>query len=388
MYPRRAAAVLVLVLLAAAPAPTLACGFANDFGAARTLCMDATDSALVVLGKLVNPRKEAGEFVSTDFQITSVIKPHPAVGKEKVLKLPSPLRVDDLANPSFLLLFCDVSNDRIEPSGGKWIRSESALVTYLKGMLPLDAKDHKRRLRYCFDYLNHPESDVAADALLEFMKTPDADIGTTARTFPPAKLRAWLQDSNTPSNRLRLYGFLLGNCGDDSDAALMRGLLEKLAKQAELPQLDGLLSGYTLLRPKEGWAYVRELIGNPGSRFGVRYACLRTVQFFYNTRSDVIGKKELVGTLGLFLGQDDISDLAIEQLRRWRNWEATDRILALYDRSAPLPPIVRHAIIRFALECPRPEAATLIVRARKAYQEVVEDQQELLQAEAAGRGQP
>jgi hypothetical protein len=333
-----------------------------------------------VYGSLANPRRKAQG--SKEFLITAVVKPHPALGGRRTLVLPDPVPVEDPNNPPRLLVFCDVAQG-IDPYEG--LPAQPAVVGYLKGLLALRADDGTGRLHYCFNFLDHADPALAADALREFGKAPDAEVCKAARQLPAGKLRRWLKDPKTPADRLRLYGFLLGHCGAAADAALLRGLAARQVKEASTAELDRLLTGYTLLEPKAGWAYTRALTANASNDFVVRYAGLRSARFFYDTRPDVVGRKAVLDALTGYLSQGDLADLVIEDLRRWRCWGPTARVLALYRQPSHQAPIVRRAVVRYALQCPRPEAAAFLVNLRKAEAAFVGEGEEALKLEAAGR---
>ena len=105
---------------------------------------------------------------------------------------------------------------------------------------------------YFFKYVDHRESDVAADAFLELARASDKDLGQAAAKFDAAKVRAWVQDAKLPADRLNLYGFILGVCGTDRDAVLLRGMLQKPDDRI-MSAYQGILCGYIQLRPREGW---------------------------------------------------------------------------------------------------------------------------------------
>src|SRR4029079_17924490 len=96
----------------------------------------------------------------------------------------------------------------------------------------------------------------------------------------------------------------------------------------------------------------------------------------------VVSKKELVDGLCVMLAQDDISDLAIEDLRKWQCWDMTDRVLAVAKTEAFKQPIVRRAILRYALQAKGNKAAQEYVsERRKADAKAVEEAEELLKLE-------
>jgi hypothetical protein len=377
----KAARVVALALFALLPAvPCQACGFIVEFASKTTLREEADNSKLIVYGTLRNPQANPDGSGTTELVVAGVIKSHPILGDQKVLELPRYIPVENPKEPPQYLIFCDVYKGTLDPYRG--IRTGPAMVGYLNGLLALDGKDRVALMRYCFGYLEHSDPEIASDAYLQFMKSPDADIGKVAgggegeAGLEAEKLRGWLRDPKTPPERLRLYGFLLGNCGKPEDADLLRRLAEKNPTNA-----DGILTGYTLLKPKEGWAHVRGLLEDKSQSFAVRYQALRTARFFHNTRPEVIAKKDVVEALSLLLDQADIADLPITDLCRWRCWDLTDRILAVAKRPSHNLPIVRRAVLRYALQCPGAPAAAFVAERRKTNPELVADVEELLRLE-------
>src|SRR5947209_16736625 len=92
---------------------------------------------------------------------------------------------------------------------------------------------------------------------------------------------------------------------------------------------DGILAGYTMLQPKAGWEYIENILKDPSKEFMLRYAALRAVRFFWDSRPDILDKKDLVEGVCQLLEQSDIADLAIEDLRKWGRWEVAERFRAL-----------------------------------------------------------
>ena len=61
-------------------------------------------------------------------------------------------------------------------------------------------------------------------------------------------------------------------------------------------------------------------------------------------------RKDLVAGVCLLLDQNDIADLAIEDLRKWQVWDLADKVLALKESKAYETPIVRGPFS--AMPCP------------------------------------
>jgi hypothetical protein len=228
-----------------------------------------------------------------------------------------------------------------------------------------------------FGFLEHAEAEIAKDAFSESEISPDHLIGEVGKKLPSEKLRSLLTGPRTPIERLRLYGFLLGNCGNKSDAQLLRTLFEKLGKRDSPYLTDGIISGYVLLEPADGLRLMRKILQDPSEAFLNRYAAWRAVRFFGNTRRDVIREDEILKLARIATAYEDLADLPIQDLRRWRMWGLTDQIFSLYGKKSP--EIVQRAVVYYALQCPDARAARFISDLRKDDPEYVKDVEEILE---------
>src|SRR5436305_13221191 len=125
---------------------------------------------------------------------------------------------------------------------------------------------------------------------------------------------------------------MLGRCGTAAQAKLFRSVLDDSEKRYS-SGVDGMLTGYIMLDPKDGWAYLTSILRDPKRDFLLRYAALRATRFFHDYRPDVIKPADVLGAAAALLDQKDIADLAIEDLRKWAAWNQTDKILGLYGKS-------------------------------------------------------
>lgn len=380
MSSRYVAAVAALLAFSAAPR---ACSLCPATAQVATLREDAAAARLIVYGTLSNPRLSsvaagnATDGAATDLAIERVLKNDPILSGRRVLTLPRYVPVDSNRPPQFLT-FCDISNGRLDPFRG--CPATPAAVEYLVGLLALGPAEPVKVLSYCSRFLDHPDAEVAADAFREFARAGDADIAAAAKRLDPATLRKLLTNPQTPPDRLTLFAYLLGGCGVPADADLLGRMMRTPDDRAERA-FGGLLAGYTQLRPDDGWALIGALLSDPRQPFSRRLAALGTVRFFY--RSQEAARPRAVQAVAVLLPQGDLADLAIEDLRQWRDWALTAEVLAQFGKKSHSAPMVRRAIVRYALTCPLPETRLFVERLRGTDPGLIRDVEESLQFEHA-----
>jgi hypothetical protein len=376
---RRLLCVLVLAALWAGWAvSTFACPFCSE-ERGPTLVGDFNQASMVLVGKFSNPMlggKGGLEDGTTDFTIEQVLKPHEIIKGKKVITLP---RYLPNAKNRFVV-FCDVYKGNVDPYRGVEIPTVSDLVKYLTGAVELKDKGSAERLRYCFDFLNSAEFDVAIDAYREFAKADYKDYKDMAKKLPPDTIAGWLKDPKTPPYRYGLYASLLGHCGKEEHAKLLREMIDDPEKRKG-SGIDGLLAAYVMLEPKEGWTYLTNLLKDGNQEFLLRYAGLRTLRFLWDQRLDLVPQKDLIQGMCLILDQGDMADFAVEDLRKWRQWDRTDTILDLYGKKTHDIPVIRRAILRFALQSPQARAVAFVREQRQRDADWVKDTEELLKLE-------
>ena len=141
-----------------------------------------------------------------------------------------------------------------------------------------------------------------------------------------------------------------------------------------------LLSGYIRLRPREGWDLAQGMLQDTQRSFTERYAIIGTLRFYHGWKPEET-RDEVLRCLGLLISQGEMADIAVEDLRRWETWTLTDDILSQFGKKTHAAPIVRRAIVRYALCCPQPQAQRFVALLRKQDPKLVGDVEESLQFE-------
>lgn len=264
--------------------------------------------------------------------------------------------------PRGYLIFGNFYEGKLDITMGLSISEEA--TKYISECIALPANDPTTRLTFFFKHLDNKNNSISSDAFLEFAKASDQEITNAASRFDVAKLRSWLLDENTETERIGVYSMMLGLIGQENDAAVFEKMLARLDGQDEKKSrnLGGILAGYALIKPTNGWATISKIITNPKMPFDQRWSALGTIRYFQSTDSNK-HKSQIISIYAKLIGQPDFIDAAVEDLRRWQWWDCTETILKQYDAKKAM--IVKQAILRYAISCKSETSTALIEKIRK-----------------------
>lgn len=411
------AGLVVLMMFGTAAWPCTFCG--GGLRSRLTWRQQAAGVPWVLYGSLANPRFDPGsERGSTEFHVREVLRGEAGRTPPRHMVLPVYLPVIGNATPRDYVVLAHWRGGRWELAGG--FPASEAAVAYLKEVLRLPEHDTVARCAYFFRHLDHAEAAVAGDALAELGRISDAELYRAAAqgAFPVVRLRQLLRQPRLAPEAQGMLAYLLGLCGQvPGDADMLRdlwGQWSSLAGTAGSPSASnsalsndssvgsGILSGLILLDPSQGWRLASEVLGDPQRPFAQRWAVLETLRFIQAFRPPVLppsgsGPKresaglrrdhraDLLRCYALLVRQGDLADQAVEDLRRWGYWDLTADILRHFDAPTHQAPIVRRAIVRYALVAPGPKAQDFLRELRRREPELVRSVEELLrQYEPAG----
>jgi hypothetical protein len=382
-----------LAVLALLPLPAIAhaCPFCASAG--QTLLGEVNQAHLIVFGTMTNAQRDPNEFGkgTTDLEIEVIVKDHEFLKGKKVITLPRYVPPDP-KNKSKHLVFCEIYKGEIDPYRGEAVPPDSKIAEYLKGAIAVRDKSTTEKLLYFFKNFDSPDWAIAGDAFQEFSNAEYKEVRLAAAKMDPDHILKMLKDPSTSIARFGLLGLLLGHCGkgETHGKALKELIDDPKVKQAT--GLDGLLAGYVLLDPKSGLGYVASLNKDTKEDFLIRYAALRALRFFWEHRDDVLKKPDIVEAVKPLLDQPDIVDLAVEDLRKWGQWDLAPKVLDLFDKPTHDIPIVQRSIIKYALAGSEPskECAAFIARIKKDEKQAerVHDLEQLLELEKPRPAEP
>jgi hypothetical protein len=359
-------------LMLSSPALAFACPFCSP-NATTTYVAEVAQADLILYGSLSNAQRDPDDPTgfgkgTTDLTIETVIKSHDIIKDKKKLTIPKYLPSD--GKEYKYLIYFNVINGQLDPYRGDAFALDSKLPEYLKGAIEVRQKDSATRLRYFFDYLESPDINISGDAYGEFAIADYKEISEVAQKLPADVLIKWLKDPNTRGSRFGLYGLILGHCGKAADAKAVRALLDD-KDRSYTSGLDGVLTGYIMLDPKEGWQYLIDLIKDPSKEFPTKYAALKTARFFWELRPDVISHATILQAMKLLVADPGIADMPIEDMRKWKVWELTPLVVGYANKETHSTiKLINRAILKFAIVAavsdPKNKEAVEFVNAARA----------------------
>ncbi len=380
-------ALAVVVGLTFEPPLVIACpGCGPPSG--QTLTNEVAQADFILYGTLTNakpdPKDPGSSKGTTDMAIDAIVKSHALVKDKKVFTIPRFVPPDP--KPYKYMVFFNVVNGDIDPYRGVVVSTESKLPVYVKGALEVKSKDTPTRLRYFFDYLESNELEISADAYNEFAVAEYKEVSELAPKLPADTLMKWMKDPNTRASRLGLYGLLIGHSGKPEYAKELHKLMD--APDGKFSSgLDGMLMGYVLLDKKAGYDYLLKLVADPEKEFLVKHSGLKTLRFFWEYRTDVLSKRQVLDGMAALMAHADLADMPIDDLRKWKAWEMTGTVLKYADKeSHNTLPINNRSVLKFALAASwadpkNVQAADHVAKIRKANPDRVKLVEELLKDE-------
>jgi len=353
----------VTIALFAAVNAAMACPFCS--APSLTLSEQAAQSDVVLLAKWKSGAKgniDEGSESSTTFEVAKVLK--------------GPFKPGDVitqvgyqpAEKGLPFLLTGLGSDVVQWDVPTPF-SETAYDYLAKAPSPKkddgEKVSYKNRLPYFIKSLESDDETIANDAYYEFANAPYEDIVAVKDKLPREQIRGWVLDPSTAPSRLGLYGLLLGLSGTKDDAEAMEKMIAKPTDEFRIG-LDGVMSGYLLLKKEPGLELVKTLklenefiVGADGQPivddggekvrvpFSETYAAMQAVRFMWDYGGGAIKPEHLQAAMRVLLDRPELADLAIADLARWKDWSVMEKLAKLYDQEAYQVPGIKRSIVRY-----------------------------------------
>jgi hypothetical protein len=317
-----------------------------------TLSEEMESMAIVAIGRRVTPAG-APEFGDKDpakvlFVIDEIIKgdKHVRIGQQVTQMAFKSEQPGNL----YLLMADDAQPRRWTTPLQITPRSREYLLKL--GSLPQEGPD---RLKFFYAYLEDQDEILARDAFDEF----DDIAYTTLQKLQPLlqhdQLVQWIQNTDIPASRRRLYFRFLSICGSPRDLPLLEKIIRSTNRR-ERAGFDAAMDCYLVLRGTEGLPLIEELfLGNKKADYADTYSAIMALRWHAAERQ-VIPRERTLASLRLMLGRPELADLVIPDLMRWEDWSAVDQVFALFKDEKEGKQWVRVPAVQYLRRCPLKEA--------------------------------
>ena len=207
----------------------------------------------------------------------------------------------------------------------------------------------EKRLAYFVKFLEYPDLTIANDAFAQFVNAPTQDIAAVAGKLPREKLRRWLADPRTPVNRQAGYGLMLGLCGGTDEALFLEERIAATEPERQIG-VEGLMFGYLLLTGENGLELLqRKYLADPKAADNETYAAVLAVRYYWTYGNGTISPTRLQEAMRTVLNRPALTEGAITDLARWKDWSLHERLMKLYETKDEKETSTKRAIIRYMI---------------------------------------
>lgn len=335
---------LVLLMLVAAPG-LRACPFCR--APTRTLSEQTEEADVVLAARWLSTqgRNDAQSRGSTTFEVMDAIR------GDSHFKLRQRITLDGYRQGREGDLFLLFGSKERQIAWTDPLPTTRDAINYVHH-IPRGEVPAETRLLFFFKYLDSPDKTVAEDAHSEFAIADYSDVLKIRTHLSRERLRAWLTDPKTEPERIGFYGMLLGLCGTPDDAKFLEKIIIRNEGDELRVGIDGLMGGYLLLTGDAGVDFLeRTKLKPPDCPFTETFAAIQALRFAWTYAEDVVSRGRLKTAMRSALHREDMADLIIADLSRWKDWESLPLIVSLYDNDRFKQTAVKRTIIRFVNAC-------------------------------------
>ncbi|MEC8557160.1 MAG: hypothetical protein VXZ82_19325 [Planctomycetota bacterium] len=320
-----------------------ACPFCS--AVSQTLRQEMSAMDTVAIAKII-PGSETDS--TAQFRVSSIIR------GDKLITTEQKLTINYFGKPKEDQNFLIMGVDPPELLWSSPLPVSDVAVKYVEAIQKLP-EENVKRLEFFINYLEHPESLLARDAYDEFASAPYSEIIALKPRMDRKQLLEWVQDTNLPPDRKRLYLVMLGVCGEKEDTKLLEKMLTSDDPNRRAG-LDAMIACYITLMGDSGLDLIdKQFLKNEKSQYADTYAAIMALRF-HGTDGGVIKKERVLKSMRLILDRPALADLVIPDLARWEDWSQIEKLTGLFKSADEKSSWVRVPVINYLRACPLPEA--------------------------------
>jgi hypothetical protein len=282
--------------------------------------LSTSDAAVLVQWKASQGNAEQ-QTATTDLAIVDVLKGD-AENWKKGTTIVLPYTRDGQPGDLFLLMgTLEQKGDLATASWSVVQEINETLYGYIR-RAPGIERGSAERLTFYLPYLEAADPEIANDTFAEFSRASYVDVSSLKPRFHREKLREWVRSEQVLAVRKGLYAMMLGLCGEPEDAAWLKHEILRPVKPEETRLgIDGMMAGYVLLTGRQGLEEICQAklddLQTPPSEV---YATVNLLRFLWEERPLPLTDDELRSQMRKLLKRNDLSEVAVVDLARWKDW--------------------------------------------------------------------
>jgi hypothetical protein len=295
--------------------------------------------------------------------------------KWQVVRVITGKRIDvgqTITAESGMMVSGDLQLLRRATSEDPWIievSAEQELVAFLARAVELSSHLTKKQtvrqqsqyLRFFVPLLEHPHPKIADSAYNKIARAPYEAIRRIETEIRPEQLLAWIEDPQIAQARKSLYITLLGVCGGDREAAIIRKWIDAGWQQQNTENLGALLTAHAQLNEEETIRFIeKSYIQNRDRKLGELIAAVNALRV-HGQADGKVSRSRIVTSFQLLLRERPaLTEMVVEDCARWEDWSVAPKLMELY--AGGKQPWNNAMIIKYLEACPLPSAKLFVQR--------------------------
>jgi hypothetical protein len=219
------------------------------------------------------------------------------------------------------------------------------------------------QLRFFLPYLEDPDRHIADSTHSKLSGAPYAALQELASDLDADQLQTWIDDqSSAQNNRVALSVVLLGICGDQREADLVRKWIEQTSGGSHSAYITALLTAHVELNGEDAVRFLEKAyIQNRDRTLGELIAAVDALRT-HGQAGTRISRERIKTSLRLLLRErPPLAELVIDDFARWQDWSIAPRLMQIH--AGGKQPWNNALILKYMEACPLPNAKRFVENA-------------------------
>jgi hypothetical protein len=218
------------------------------------------------------------------------------------------------------------------------------------------------QLRFFLPYLEHSDRQIADSTHSKLVGAPYAVLQELAADLDAEQLRTWINHQSTANNkRIPLSIVLLGICGEQQEADLVREWIEQSSKGGDPAYLAALFTAHIELGGEDAVGFIeKSYLQSRDRTLGEVLAAIDALRT-HGQAGTTISRERIKASFQLLLRERPaLAETIIDDFARWKDWSIASRLMDIH--AGGQQPWNNAMIIKYLEACPLPTARQYVQR--------------------------